>query len=1412
MSDTVTSDKKETTRQNICPYTGLRAFSADEALYFRGRDLHIEKVVELLEEKKFLMLTGASGDGKSSLVYAGLIPNAKAGFIKAKFNNWVIADFRPEHQPLDNMVAAIVSKLNFGEHAATKTNLGQGYSALADLYKNSNSYVDTESHEWINADEQTRKKLKRNGANLLILVDQFEEFFTNPDNFYKGKVSEDAKIVVNLLVETNKIALEQNLPIYIVCTMRSDYIGHCTSFRGLPELIGWSHYFVPRLNRNEIFQVIDEPAVLSGNKISPRLVTRLLNDRKEGPDVLPILQHTLYQIWKTADEDNAEMMDLIHYAKVGGMHKSELDEEDKNIYDKWFNVLPEYKRKLLASPSFENTLNIHADELYETAHEFCNQHLNGNDPVTTEQAKKIIKATFTCLTKMDDGKAVRNRMSVTEISEVIDDKNIDSKKVIQVLHIFREQGNTLIRPYIANPAGSSFKEWVAMELKDDTVLDITHEALIRNWNRLGAWVAEEYEAAEIFTECQQQLNHWLVNKRSNQYLLSPGQLSYFENWYKLLQPTAPWMQRYSHNGTDVDLHVQDQVPKVQTRKDESAALQKEARKLETDIKDYLSKSQQYIARKRKLAVAALVTISILLVISTVAFFNAQQQKNKAVSAQKIAKSNEIAMKAMTLVNEDPTVAFRLGETAYKIHATNLALQAIMSAYCYPPFYNIFKGRHEGGIVQDIHFSPDGKQIVSVARDDALVKLWNAQGVLLNTFKGHYDEVSSASFSPDGKFILSASDDATAILWDLTGNIAHVFRGHHYRLNAASFARDGKLILTCSDDRTARIWDLSGISDLTKFRNLQENEITIIEHEDKVTSAEFSPDGKTILTTCADNKARLWNLEGGLVRVFQSENFQITEAHFSPGGSEIVTNGRGNDLVLWSINEQKEATLNGQGTRIHSIVFSPDGKYIAAANNERTALLWNISAQYSNKQYLANTGFRDRNDDAVRENPVTLLKHHTAPVKQVLFSPDSRMILTVTDGFTLKLWDLNGTLLQTLRVNDFVETATFSPDGISIIAGFNNGSIREWQIFPMEFPVLKGHTEYVWEADYSPNGEYIATASFDYTARIWSKKGNMLHVLKGHSGKVYYLVFSPDGRYILTSSFDNTARLWNLQGSCLAVLKGHDESLNKSNFSPDGRLIITPSADGTARIWDVQESIRSKKGVVLNILKGHESAIKCAEFSPNGKYILTASADKTARIWDTTGVELRILTGHKARIYRAVFSHNGKYIATASDDGIVKIWSLSGEELSECKGHTSFIVDITFSHNDKYIATVSNDNTARLWDRKGNELQVFKGHINMINTVKFSSKDEYLLTSSDEGTARLWDLNGNTVNIYKGHYGSVQDAKFSPDGKSVLTSSSDGTARIWPLLVKQVLRKINVKKTRGDVWEMTEEDKRAFNIQ
>lgn len=594
--------------QTICPYTGLRSFTEEESLYFKGRDLQVDQITALLEQNKFLMVTGASGEGKSSLIYAGLVPNARAGFFKARYTNWVVADFRPERSPVKNMAKAVADKFN-RQPATIETELRRGFSSLVDLYTNSEYYIDEQEDSWQALEETEKKNKRRQAANLMILVDQFEEFFTNPENFYNEAPSQDSQVVVNLILETARIAIKKNLPVYVVCTMRSDYIGQCSAFRGLPEYIGFSQFFVPRLKRKDLKQVVEEPAILSGNRISQRLIERLVYDLSEGVDQLPILQHALSQVWLAANHGGEEM-DLIHYAMVGGMPADELPEQDQQTFSEWFEKLPAYKQKYFSDTGLSKVIEIHASMLYENAWEYYN-HKHKERPITQQEAKRILSLTFCCLTKIDNSRAVRNRMSLEEITAIINSPGLPAEVVGEVISIYREEGNSFIRPFKSNePSGQ--------KLSSNTVLDITHESLIRNWNKLNEWANREFEFYSTYLDFKKQLDRWKDSGKSRDFLLPIGPLAYFENWYVKCKPNAGWIRRYS----EIDEDKNKSLAKANT--------------VLSDIQDFLKRSAGKVKITRAFMkygpqrIATLFAIFIMLVLSGFYWFDAEQKQNNQV--------------------------------------------------------------------------------------------------------------------------------------------------------------------------------------------------------------------------------------------------------------------------------------------------------------------------------------------------------------------------------------------------------------------------------------------------------------------------------------------------------------------------------------------------------------------------------------------------------------------------------------------------------------------------------------------------------------------------------------------------------------------------------------------------------------
>ena len=492
----------------ICPYPGLRPFTEEESIFFKGRDLHIRQIVKLLETNKMAFITGASGDGKSSMVYAGVIPYIRAGFFKSQFNSWLIVDFKPQRNPLKSITEAAAEELGI-DYDRCADEFSLGFASLIDIYKKSGYYV-TDDPDAVNK-----------GKNLLIIADQFEEVFTNADNFNAGQPSAESYTAINLLLETIRISITEKLPVYVIFTMRSDFISQCTVFKNLPEFIAYSQFFVPQLQRDEIRQVIEEPAILAGGSVSTRLTEVLINNLNSGFDQLPVLQHALNLLWKAAD-NGQQQLDLVHLAKIAGV------EEDA----------------LSLNHNLSNVLNTHATSLYESAFDYFNQHAFwAQKNITPDESKDIIKTAFKCLTKIDNNRPVRNRCTLNEITAIVNRDHINNATVCGVINIFRSPENTLLRPFIDPDALET------QYISGDTVLDVTHEALIRNWELLSQWDAEEEGFTKDYYDFNSQMQRWIQSGRKPEYLLTSGSYNYFDDWYQKCQPSPYWIAKYD-NGKD----------------------------------------------------------------------------------------------------------------------------------------------------------------------------------------------------------------------------------------------------------------------------------------------------------------------------------------------------------------------------------------------------------------------------------------------------------------------------------------------------------------------------------------------------------------------------------------------------------------------------------------------------------------------------------------------------------------------------------------------------------------------------------------------------------------------------------------------------------------------------------------------
>jgi WD40 repeat protein/energy-coupling factor transporter ATP-binding protein EcfA2 len=450
------------------PFPGLRAFEEEEDILFFGREKQIDELVKKLRTTRLIAVIGSSGSGKSSLIKSGLIPNLQSGFMSGAGSNWRICSFRPGSDPIKNLVTGLVKPGALEDEEIAVDLLASLYESS--LRRSSNGLIEVYKQSGIE---------KHN--NLLILVDQFEEIFRFSkfeSDSREGK--RDSVAFINLLL---KAAKQTEYPIYIVITMRSDFLSDCTEFRGLPEAINEGNYLVPRMTREERKDAIVGPISVANAKVSPRLLNLLLNDVGDNPDQLPILQHALmrtFDFWKNKDIPDEEV-DLIDYEGIGTM---------------------------------EFALSQHADEAYAE--------------LATDNQRRICEVIFKALTdKESDARGIRRPCKLADLCKIT---NASMEEVADVINIFRKQGRGFLMPPIHVP------------LQPDTIIDISHESIMRVWNKLILWVEEEGESAKVYLRLSEAA---LMHSQGKGGILRDPELQVALKWREVYQPNEVWASRYN---------------------------------------------------------------------------------------------------------------------------------------------------------------------------------------------------------------------------------------------------------------------------------------------------------------------------------------------------------------------------------------------------------------------------------------------------------------------------------------------------------------------------------------------------------------------------------------------------------------------------------------------------------------------------------------------------------------------------------------------------------------------------------------------------------------------------------------------------------------------------------------------------
>jgi WD40 repeat protein len=699
----------------------------------------------------------------------------------------------------------------------------------------------------------------------------------------------------------------------------------------------------------------------------------------------------------------------------------------------------------------------------------------------------------------------------------------------------------------------------------------------------------------------------------------------------------------------------------------------------------LASRQGATLRQRRLLGGVSVALVVALVLGGLALI----QWRQAVANQHTAQSRQIAAESETALNSDPELSTLLALQALKVRPTAQAEAALRDAL---PQLQVLRTLPGATTMEAATFSPNGKEVLTADLDGNVV-LWNTStGAPLRARRDPQGRsIVTVAFNATGTEFLTASLDGSygaATIWNAAtdrpvrqllepaGDMADS-ASFNPELNQVAFSPDGREVVTAGGD-AARVWSVATGQVLQTLQPAGHA---------AVSNATFSPDGNEVVIT-AGTTAQVWNLGTGRQQLTVTEpgGARLTTTAFSPDGSQIVTAGADGTARVWNAvtGLLEQVMIESGGAVLNGASFSPDGSEVVTASDNGTATTWNVR-----------TGAR-----------LLVLRGHRGPVFAASFSRDGTKVVTASEDGTAKVWDAFPAGTQRVLADPagapFYDVAA-NQQGTQIVAVTGTGAADQWDTsrghLVHRFVVASGG--WINGVDFSPDGKEVVTAGeADGAARVWSAvTGRQRLVMRDPSSAAMYTAsFSPNGKEIVTASGDGTARIWSAATGKELVLITEPRSgglgvVFSASFGPHGDDVVTSSLDGSVRIWS------ATTGKQLRVMtEPGRAAVITAAFNPSGSEVVTASADGSARIWSTaTGSQLQELSEPGgASIYSAAFNRSGSEVVTSSADGSARIWSAAtGDQLTVFT--TGFEArDSVFSPDGSAVVSTTFGGIAVIW--------------------------------------------------------------------------------------------------------------------